>query len=100
MAIAPGGDPSGKIYLNKRAIRRYHRQRIISMRYERVVRGAWFVKSPGRLGKTNTVCSCWMCGNPRKYFGLVTRQEMRADEALWKLNAGATGPRKTLNLKT
>lgn len=20
-------------------------------------------------------CSCWMCGNPRKYFGAVTRQE-------------------------
>jgi len=86
MAITPGGDPSGKIYLNKRAIRRYHRQRIISRRYERVVRGAWFVKSPGRLGKTNTVCSCWMCGNPRKYFGLVTRQEILADEAQGKIS--------------
>jgi len=74
-------DTSGEKIINKRAIRRYHRQRIISKRYERVVRGVWFVKSPGHLGKTNTVCSCRMCGNPRKYCGLVTRQEKLADEA-------------------
>jgi hypothetical protein len=23
-------------------------------------------------------CSCWMCGNPRKYFGTLTLQEQRA----------------------
>jgi hypothetical protein len=23
-------------------------------------------------------CSCWMCGNPRRYTGEVTRQELRA----------------------
>jgi hypothetical protein len=74
-------DPFSEECLNKRAIRRYQRQQIISKRYERVARGAWFVKSPGHLGKTNTVCSCWMCGNPRKYFGLLTRQEFLADEA-------------------
>lgn len=25
--------------------------------------------------KTPTPCSCWMCGNPRKWFGDVTVQE-------------------------
>jgi hypothetical protein len=24
-------------------------------------------------------CSCYMCGNPRKYFNELTRQEIRAD---------------------
>jgi hypothetical protein len=58
-----------------RSIRRHHRVRIIRKRYEKVQRGYWHVKSPGYLAKNNTVCSCWMCGNPRKYFGELTRQE-------------------------
>ena len=58
-----------------RALRRHHRNRIILKRHEKVQRGHWYVKSPGYLAKNNTVCSCWMCGNPRKYFGQVTRQE-------------------------
>ena len=61
-----------------KAIRRHHRERIISKRLKRVREGRWFVKSPGYLEKNNTVCSCWMCGNPRKYFGEVTRQEKMA----------------------
>lgn len=33
-------------------------------------------KHPGKTpGK---VCSCEMCGNPRRFFGVVTRQEMAA----------------------
>jgi len=43
-----------------------------------VEQGFWYVKSPGYLAKNNTVCSCWMCGNPRKYFGQLTRQEILA----------------------
>lgn len=27
------------------------------------------------------VCSCWMCGNPRKFFGEATMQEKRASNA-------------------
>ena len=27
------------------------------------------------------VCSCWMCGNPRRTKGLLTVQELRAEEA-------------------
>jgi len=29
---------------------------------------------------TPTPCSCWMCGNPRKYFGEKTLQEKSFDE--------------------
>ena len=34
------------------------------------------------LRETNhgKLCSCHMCGNPRKYFGEVTLQEKKADE--------------------
>jgi hypothetical protein len=61
-----------------RALRRHHRNRIILKRYKKVEQGLWYVKSPGQLGKNNTVCSCWMCGNPRKYSGQLTRQEILA----------------------
>ncbi|KFI24206.1 hypothetical protein CG51_18560 [Haematobacter missouriensis] len=27
------------------------------------------------------VCSCWMCGNPRRYSGEMTIQERRAHDA-------------------
>ncbi len=31
----------------------------------------------GKWAHTRPVCSCWMCGNPRKYFGEITIQEQR-----------------------
>lgn len=31
----------------------------------------------GRHAQTPAACSCWMCGNPRKYFGERTVQERR-----------------------
>jgi len=76
-----------------RAIRRQHRSRIILKRYERVQRGHWYVKSSGYLAKNNTVCSCWMCGNPRKYFGELTRQEKIAESSLNYLRPSGFLPR-------
>lgn len=35
-----------------------------------------------RLLRTPKPCSCWMCGNPRRYSSAVPIQEQRADEAL------------------
>lgn len=29
--------------------------------------------------KTHKQCSCWMCGNPRKYFHERTRKELQAE---------------------
>lgn len=31
----------------------------------------------GRLVRTPSACSCWMCGNPRKFFGELTVQEKK-----------------------
>ena len=31
----------------------------------------------GRVVDTPTPCSCWMCGNPRKYFGRLSINEQR-----------------------
>ncbi|URF91793.1 hypothetical protein [Escherichia phage EC148] len=53
-----------------RALRRHHRQRVKNNRKK-----YWTVfpheESPKRLGiiiTTPCICSCWMCGNPRKYY--------------------------------
>jgi hypothetical protein len=31
-----------------------------------------------RIADHLAVCSCWMCGNPRRYFGALSIQERRA----------------------
>ncbi|AKN44485.1 hypothetical protein BI021_gp146 [Salmonella phage NR01] len=71
-----------------RALRRHHRQRVKNNRKK-----YWTVfpheESPKRLGIITTtpcICSCWMCGNPRKYYknskaGMKT-SEIRKMEAL------------------
>ena len=67
-----------------RGIRRAHRARLIANRRKtywggessRYNWGKGF--EPGQLGvmaRTPCVCSCWMCGNPRRYWGEVTRAE-------------------------
>jgi hypothetical protein len=64
-----------------RAIRRHRRERVILRRKSKVDMGRWHVKSLGYLAKNNTVYSCWMCGDPRKYFGQLTAQERKASQA-------------------
>lgn len=32
------------------------------------------------LAETPVRCSCWMCGNPRRYFGEVAMQETKTEE--------------------
>lgn len=39
-------------------------------------------KQIGRLAHSPAICSCYMCGNPRKHFKQKTRQEVKADAAL------------------
>jgi hypothetical protein len=36
-------------------------------------------KHAGVFANHGKVCSCWMCGNPRRKLGLLTMQELRAD---------------------
>jgi len=37
---------------------------------------AW--KMARRIGDYQKICSCHSCGNPRKFFGHITRQEKKA----------------------
>lgn len=63
----------------KRALRRHHYQRL--KRKRRAYYGGYGrhrEEAQGKLAATATVCSCWMCGNPRTYFGELTRQETLA----------------------
>ena len=66
----------------KRAMRRHHRMRLKAVR-----KGYWCSsdKTPRQLGilvTTAQVCSSYCCGNPRKWFGSKTRQELRAEEVI------------------
>jgi len=45
-----------------------------------------FTKDPKQIGasaQTPKRCSCYMCGNPRKHFGEITRQEQKAPIVRW-----------------
>lgn len=50
---------------------RFHSERIAAKRKN--YRGRGHV-----VRDTPAVCSCWMCGNPRRHFGEQTIQERRA----------------------
>jgi hypothetical protein len=65
-----------------RALRRHHRERMI----QRAMRSLalsyeedWEKRRQYAVGWYNHLarCSCWMCGNPRKYERRVTVQEKR-----------------------
>ena len=74
-------DRSMKPFGNKRAARRHHKARM----KKRAVRiySQDPISAPenaSRWGDHITVCSCYMCGNPRKWFGEKTMQEKRRDK--------------------
>lgn len=70
----------------KRAVRRHHLARVKKLRARYY--GGYVLDLPaaerachiGRFAHTVPGCSCWMCGNPRRYFGEVTMQEQRFAE--------------------
>ena len=55
--------------LQKRRARHFH-----------VVAGHVDPRHVGRAAKSPRPCSCWKCGNPRRFFGEPTVQERRAEE--------------------
>ena len=62
----------------KRAIRRHHLARV--KRARRFFFGRNLtneVATLGKLANTATPCSCFMCGNPRRYFLELSVQERR-----------------------
>jgi hypothetical protein len=67
---------------SRRALRRHRRLRSIARAF-RVARQLdmdgdfarrWALRAHDHLA----VCSCWMCGNPRRYTGELTIQERRS----------------------
>lgn len=61
-----------------RAIRRHHRERLkrrVSDYYSGVHK--YDERRIGQMSRARTPCSCWMCGNPRKYFGERTWRERK-----------------------
>jgi len=70
---------------SKRAERRHHYRRL---KTKRVTQNYWCfhddAPSPSELGiATNTpkLCSCHMCGNPRRYYKELTLGEKRSDQS-------------------
>ena len=71
----------------KRAWRRHH---IVRLKAKCIRENYWgygnwrnegFTKSAlGVCVNTPTVCTCYMCGNPRKYWNEVTLQEKKAGD--------------------
>lgn len=70
-------------YKKKRALRRHHYNRLkVKRRF--YWSGDWKAldeRQRGLVVDTPCPCSCWMCGNPRRYFGELTIQEKRHDES-------------------
>lgn len=67
-----------ELVVMKRALRRHHVARL--KRSRRFHWGRDLAQEPKPLAKavdTPCPCSCWMCGNPRRYFGELTPQERR-----------------------
>lgn len=58
--------------MSKRAERRANRERMKAK-----ARAIWPRHNPGKVADNLAICSCWMCGNARRYEG-PTMQERRA----------------------
>ena len=55
----------------------FKKKRNVFKNYFKWWRGDWSPRIIGIRSHTPTLCSCWMCGNPRKYFNAKTIQEMK-----------------------
>jgi hypothetical protein len=76
----------GGVSKMKRSLRRHHLQRLKKKAGNYF--GGWIKSHPdkahfvGIYANTHTPCSCWMCGNPRKYFNEKTLQELKTEQAV------------------
>lgn len=60
----------------KRAERRHHLKRM-KAKARRIAAVNGWPRIAERFYDVRTPCSCWMCGNPRRYLGEVTMQERK-----------------------
>jgi len=67
----------------KRSERRHHLARM-KKKYRRNFSWLYLsdARSIGITARTPKRCSCFMCGNPRKYFKVKTIQEQKSDQCL------------------
>ncbi len=65
-----GGD---RLYTAKKVSLRKFRRRYIHC--SKNLSDEWKDRMLKIMRKTGTTCSCWMCGNPRKYFKQKHRNE-------------------------
>ncbi|QVD49236.1 hypothetical protein LUCX_166 [Xanthomonas phage vB_XciM_LucasX] len=84
--------------MSSRAQRRHHYQRMIVKRTKQDARfgvGAlnevqWRFKHARVCARTGALCSCSMCGNPRRHYGnsqsVLTRQELHSN-LTWREDA-------------
>jgi hypothetical protein len=74
--------PSQTMETKMRAQRRHHRNRRIRAEFKKWVR-IFEEEKAVTLSKayhsTRTPCSCFMCGNPRKWFKELTQQEKKSN---------------------
>lgn len=63
--------------MKKRAVRRHHYQRLKNHRKKKWNSWGWNIPDhlTGAYVTTACKCSCYMCGNPRRYAKAITRQE-------------------------
>lgn len=76
---------------NNRALRRHHYTRIRNKRIKQNYWGRDFTLNARHLGvciNTPAICSCTMCGNPRRVWGFKTLQETKVDQLKPKWNSG------------
>ncbi len=65
--------------MSSRSLRRHHEHRV--KRRVAAYYGGYARHNPrhlGRIAHARQLCSCWMCGNPRRWLGESTLQERRA----------------------
>jgi hypothetical protein len=73
---------------HERALRRHYLARIKKKRtgycggYARDLIQAEQLRHIGRFARAMSSCSCWMCGNSRRFFGEITMQEKRFAEEM------------------
>ncbi len=61
-----------------RGMRRHHAARVKNNRRSYWNIGDGSVRSKGVIAQTPCLCSCYMCGNPRRYGGYISKQEYKA----------------------
>lgn len=67
-----------------RAQRRHDTRRIKARFYaKQKIHECWDTteRTAGLFANHGKVCSCWMCGNPRRFWGELTMQEKRANQS-------------------